>query len=340
MQPSRPMPPPAVPTATLERLLRGFLQVRGLRKTIVEVRRQAAPYYSSHLLEELSVRLEGGARLSLVFKDLSPGTLVEDADRIKPAFLRDPAREAMAYELLEAAGVRAPRCFGYHAALAAGEYFLFLEKAPGVPLWQIGEISVWRAVAAAMGAAHGAMAHVAATGGAPLLAYSRSFFKAWPERVREYLIRRSRADTRAKALDRVMAGYPSVIDRLVRLPTTMIHGEFHASNVLVDETPEGPKVYPVDWEMAGVGPGLLDLADLTAGKWSEDERRSLVDAYRQALPAALSPPPGDFEAALDACRLHKAVQWLGWAPDWEPPEEHRHDWLDEALRLGEKLGLG
>jgi hypothetical protein len=49
--------------------------------------------------------------------------------------------------------------------------------------------------------------------------------------------------------------------------------------------------------------------------------------------------PEDFLVALDLCHLHLAVQWLGWSPRWTPPPEHTHNWLDEALRLAEKLGL-
>jgi hypothetical protein len=33
------------------------------------------------------------------------------------------------------------------------------------------------------------------------------------------------------------------------------------------------------------------------------------------------------------------MQWLGWAAEWSPPPEHAHDWLAEALTLGERLGL-
>ena len=34
-----------------------------------------------------------------------------------------------------------------------------------------------------------------------------------------------------------------------------------------------------------------------------------------------------------------AVQRLGWSDSWSPPEEHAHDWLAEALRAAERLGL-
>ena len=46
-----------------------------------------------------------------------------------------------------------------------------------------------------------------------------------------------------------------------------------------------------------------------------------------------------FLSSLDYCRLHLAVQWLGWSPSWTPPPEHAQDWLNEALDLAEKLEL-
>ncbi len=42
---------------------------------------------------------------------------------------------------------------------------------------------------------------------------------------------------------------------------------------------------------------------------------------------------------LDYCHLHLAVLWLGWSAEWSPPQNHAHDWLAEALRLADKLGL-
>ena len=47
----------------------------------------------------------------------------------------------------------------------------------------------------------------------------------------------------------------------------------------------------------------------------------------------------EFDAGARLRRLHLAVQWLGWEPRWEPPAEHRHDWLGEALALAERLGV-
>jgi thiamine kinase-like enzyme len=117
----------------------------------------------------------------------------------------------------------------------------------------------------------------------------------------------------------------------------LIHGELYASNVLLESA--GAAIRPVDWEMIGIGPRLLDLAALTSGRLADAARESLIEAYRGALSDAGAPDPGDapFRRELTACRLLLAVQWLGWGRGWRPPREHRHDWLDEAVRCARGL---
>ena len=48
---------------------------------------------------------------------------------------------------------------------------------------------------------------------------------------------------------------------------------------------------------------------------------------------------GEFLRLLDCCRLHLAVQYVGWATTWSPPADQRQDWLAEAVSLARKLGL-
>jgi len=126
----------------------------------------------------------------------------------------------------------------------------------------------------------------------------------------------------------VPAGYAEVMERLGQLPTTLVHGELYASNVLVAPG----RVCPVDWELAGIGPGVLDVAALTAG-WPDEERSTLIDAYRSA---SKEPPDRD---GVDRAALHLSVQWLGWSPDWTPTPENALDWRAEIAKLVEALGL-
>ena len=136
--------------------------------------------------------------------------------------------------------------------------------------------------------------------------------------------------------------YDRVIEVLMSLPVTFIHGEFYASNVLVQARGGEPlRVCPIDWERAAVGPGLMDLAALVTGGWSDEERVALAMAYHAArIPNdGWSPTPEVFLTMLDYCRLHLAVRWLGWFGRRRQFRMHAQDWLGEALGLAEKLGL-
>jgi aminoglycoside phosphotransferase (APT) family kinase protein len=109
--------------------------------------------------------------------------------------------------------------------------------------------------------------------------------------------------------------------RLARLPRTLIHGELYASNVLVS----GDRIAAVDWEMAAIGPGVIDLAALVTG-WDPDSQRRIVAAFGEVAPADRA-----------AARLALALQWLGWSARWDAPAEHRCDWLAEAREAASEL---
>jgi aminoglycoside phosphotransferase (APT) family kinase protein len=343
--------------ATVEDALAQRGKYGGPRRRIVTVGRQPGRYSSSFSIEDVDVTFDDGTVLSLVLKDLSPTARLHDAARIKPAFLYDPLREIETYRLiLEPCQVGAPRLYAAVTDPESGRYLLLLERVRGRPLWQVGEFEAWLDAARWLARLHAKLAtDVAALAGpARLLGYDAAFYRLWIDRAREFLGRdcdRLPPDTLA-TIDRLADGYDRVIERLVSQPPTVIHGEFHASNVLVEDDPPGsrattpdPKpdragrfrIRPVDWEMAAAGPALMDLADLIAGKWTAEQKGALAGAYSAAAAAAGAPVPRDLSASLDACRLHRAVQWLGWSADWTPPREHAHDWLDEVLRLTARL---
>ena len=61
-----------------------------------------------------------------------------------------------------------------------------------------------------------------------------------------------------------------------------------------------PRIHPLDWEMAGVGPGVMDLAALSSGAWSATQRGG-SGAYRAALPTAPADRPALAGARHAAC---------------------------------------
>ncbi|HJZ60483.1 MAG TPA: aminoglycoside phosphotransferase family protein [Gemmataceae bacterium] len=327
-------------TATLAALLDRHL---GRPVRVAGIERQRSAYSSSFALDELEVRLEDGTAVSLVLKDLSRSAILEGARRARPAFRYDPLREVRTYrDLLAPARLGTPAYYGSVADPAAGRYWLFLERVQGVRLNEVGDFAVWEEVARWL-----ARLHVAFASRAERLAHEGwprhggEFYRVWADRAGEFtrVADPPLSPGTVRRLRRLVASYDRVVGRLLALPVTLIHDEFYPSNVLIGQRDGRLRVCPVDWETAAVGPGLIDLAALTAGDWTDGQRRVLVRAYLEALPHGPGGSEDEVLTGLDYCRLHSAVQWAGWSTDWSPPPECARDWLEDALTLAESLGL-
>jgi len=311
--------------AELDRALRA----RG-HAGVIRVVRRPSQYATSFALHELDVELADGTSLALMLKDLgrdAPGTSTRE---LKPPFLYDPLREIEVYtELLALADLGTATCYG--AVPERG--WLFLERVRGVELFQVGPRSTWEHVARRLAHMHARLAAIGPRS-ERLIRYDEQLLRLWPRRAAEFAGGEGR-----ELLERIAARYDAVVELLLDLPASPIHGEFYASNVLVDDPHAPERVCPVDWEMAALGPPLIDLAALVSGRWSDADRSAIALAYRAALPADARPPQDDFERALRACRLHLALQWLGWSASWTPPPEHANDWFGEAVALSRALGI-
>jgi hypothetical protein len=306
---------------------------------IAQLRRRPSSYRTSFPIDDVDVTLAGGEQLALVLKQLSWSSLGDEARRAKPRFLHDPLREPAVYaSVLAPAGLGTPRYYGSVCDATADRHWLFVERVAGLELYQVGDRALWEQAARWLAGMHLQLApdlrrHREA---GRLLDYDARHYRTWIERALE-LARTDAAPQRRQALAWLSARYDDVVEELLALPVTVIHGELYASNVLIDASAPAVRVCPVDWELAAAAPGLVDLAALVSGGWSDADRDAIVAAYRTA--AGGDKPRGRWRE-LDLCRLHLAVQWLGWAPaDWTPPEDHRHDWLGEATSLAENLGL-
>ena len=335
-----------VDTDAVRGVLEPAFQARRGSARIVNVLRRPSKYTTSCPLEEVDLELEDGSRVQLMYKDLSPNRLVGDARRAKPTFLCDPRRELDLYTgLLAEARPGTAVCYGTLADDKTERYWLFLERVAGVELYQVGEVRVWEAVARWLARWH---MRFVGEDTAPtkyttrLVRCDESFYRRWPMRALEH-VESGRYPSRAAevtVLTRVIRGYDRVVEALLACDRTVLHGECYASNVLVAAPDRPGRVCPVDWEMAALGPGLVDLAALTSGRWAEQSRMAIVTAYHDALSAEHRwHSRVAFLEALDFCRLHVAMQWLGWAKDWSPPGEHAQNWLGDSVRLAERLGF-
>lgn len=314
---------------------------------IVDLDARPMPYASSFAIEAANVRFDDGTTLELVCKDTGEAAMLPEAQRIKPRILYDPRREIAVYErILAPFDVGAPRFYGSAIDEPRGRYWLFIERVPGVPLTEVGDFEVWKRASAWLASMHGRVAHdprlARAAAEVPLVRYDRAQARVWMERAQWYL----HADETQPRSSRLRFAallwqYEGVLDEIAAQPAGFVHGEFFASNVLVETATGQMRVRPVDWEVAGVGPMLMDLAALTAGGWTEEQRAELANGYRAVIGEESGTvwPHDDFMRALDCCRLQLAVQRLGWARQWTPPATQSQDWLGEALAVADRLGL-
>ena len=299
-------------------------------RPVAALRRERSPYSSSFPIEELEVTFHNGETVTMIFKNLGRDAMLESARTVRPDFLYAPEREIEVYRsLLSSIDLGAPKLYGATVMPALAHYGLFLEKVSGQELCEIGEFDIWLNVARWLAQFHRSFDLEAARTTAPLLVeYDAAYCWRWLHRAHE---------AAGSVLDRIAGRYDRVVDILLKAPQAFIHGEFYASNILVQGKGSAIRVCPVDWEMAAIGPALLDVAALASGKWSRDERLRLLQAYHSIPSSRLQ--SNEAVTAFDCCQLQVALQWVGWSRTWTPSPPHAHDWLTEVLRISASESL-
>jgi Phosphotransferase enzyme family len=285
------------------------------------VDRRPHQYRSSFPIEELDLRRSDGTTVTLILKDLGRSRLDANARLAKPVGLHDPLREIDVYRsVLSRLQLGTAACYGSVVEPELDRYWLLLERVDGLPLWQFDEPAVWLGVARWAARLH---ANAAPSGSSRLLRYDDAVCRRWFERA--MLV------APAVGLEAVRSIYRDAVERIASAEVGFVHGDLYPSNVLVGSA---GRICPVDWELAGLATGMLDLAALTTGL-PADRVSLLVDAYLGELPRVPAQDPGEL---LDSCRLCLAVKWLGWSEGWTPPSEHARDWGVDALAAAARLG--
>ena len=344
MTPSGALPPGVIDSEGIRSALQSGLRQRGTRDVITRIDRRPSLYASSFALEELDVELDDGSRLELMLKNLSRRAMNEDALRVKPDFLFDSQREIAVYRhIVEPQGLGAA-LYAAHVDPQSDGCWLVIERIDGRELYQVGELDIWKDVARWLGAMHDRLARLdldQLKARARLVVYDAEFYHHWLSRAETALAKTPlESKVSRAAFDHIRARYHRVLERLHALPVTVIHGEFYASNVLTATEDGRLRVCPVDWEMAAVAPGLIDLAALTLGQWTPEDLRTFSSAYLSAMPdGALGMTVDEVMEAVDYCQIHLAVQWLGWFSSQPPHPGHARDWLAEAVDRVERLRL-
>jgi aminoglycoside phosphotransferase (APT) family kinase protein len=301
------MPPveAAALRAWLQRQAPDFL---GRPAAVTGLERARSAYASSYEAEVLTVQVAGGEGLKVFFKNLGVTQFPKDGARQR----RDRER-AVYRDLLAGADLGPPRCFGSVWDESVGRHWLFLEFVEGV-LLRSCELRYWADAARWLGRLQGYFAPRAGRLSACdfLVRHDAAFFRAKAAQALRDVgqIFGPLADRLAGALD----DYEQILGVFLDQPRTLVHGNYRPSNVLVVPGPGPVRVCPVDWEQAGWGSALYDLAYLTDG-FEGPELDLLLEAYRgeAAGQGVAVPDPDELRQLVAGFRLFVVVNLLSRA---------------------------
>lgn len=304
---------------------------------------------STFAMEEIDVLLADGELLRLMLKAVGRKGLMTAAHMAKPLFLHDPLREIefQQHILSPRPELGTPKLFSTVVEPAKERYWMLSERVIGSALEGTANFNCWQSAARWLAGMHHALLPLASEppgcGTLRLLPQSSDMMRMWIGRAVTVVPAQDPFVPRSLmvGLQQLASRYETVVDRLLGMPRTVIHGEFFGSNILVRPPRPSDGISVVDWEMVSFGPPLMDLAALCAGERVDSRRRDLALSYHAMLAGSelVAADPEMFLEDLDYCRLHLAIQWLGWSPDSPPPRVEAHRWLEEVLDLGSRLGL-
>jgi hypothetical protein len=341
MKPLTTQSEPAISDEVLRGAIAEALASRGqVLHAADAVERRPYEYYSSFQLEEVTIGRDNGRRLKLILKNLSPDLMLESAQAFRPSDSSVAEREIGFYrDVLSAVSLETAEYFGSDCDVERNTYWLLLERVRGNNLAVEGDFDVWIAAAKWLARAHHQLPQAVRIRrrDVSLSRYGADCFRDWIERFQGGLprLRFDDGTLSVEEMSFLINQARRAADLVDQLPATIIHGEFYASNILVERRDDRLRICPIDWETVGVGPGLLDLAALVAGSWSDGARATLAEAYCSACEelGEGTIDRNDAMTALRCCRLLMALRWSGYPAEWQPPPEHRCNWLAEALWL-------
>jgi Ser/Thr protein kinase RdoA (MazF antagonist) len=142
----------------------------------------------------------------------------------------------------------------------------------------------------------------------------------------------ARVTARARALIGRAASLPAAAGVLASLPPTLLHGDVHPGNVLVDPVRAGSgagRATLIDWGGSRVGPAALDLANLVTADSADVTRYAgtWLEHTGQPLPA------GTVELGYRWAALQIPVQYLPWGAGHRPTAdvEAALDRIEQAM---------
>jgi hypothetical protein len=282
-------------------------------------------------IEVLHVTLRGGEEVALFLKQLG----AEQSDHPDKQ-CRD--REPRIYdELLRDEGLPVPRYYGSRWNAATSRRELYLEY---IDDWSLKyqSLDTWFPAARRLAQLHAHFAgRVAELAGCDyLLRLDAAYFHAWANRALAAVAEQERG--LAGLLATVVDGYDRIADILCGQPVTLVHNDLAPKNVLADRSRQPPRICFIDWELAGVGCGLLDLVHLKHGLDPVSDRM-MCTAYREELrdTGLLPASERELHRLFAACELHQTITLLAHSRSWRLPPTRLSEWVTAARGLAAEL---
>ena len=312
----------------VEQILRDAM---GRPVVVSSVRTRPSPFATLFPADVLTVGLEGGSEVSLFLKHLGS----EQSDHPDKQ-RRD--REVRVYEeLLDDVRLPVVRSYGSRWEEATQRRHVFLEYIDDWNLKYHG-LEHWFMAARRLAQLHAAFAARAEELRECdfLLRLDSAHLHQWVDRAVSVV--GDRSAKLATELARVAAGYGRVAEMIARQPLTLVHNDLAPKNVLADRSSDPARIYFIDWEMAGVGCGLMDLVVLKYGLEPADDQK-MCSVYCEALAGTDLLPPSrqDLERLFVACELQRTVYRLAHSAIWKIPIERVEQWVAEARQYMERV---
>lgn len=302
------------------------------RSAIVHVQRSRFQPTTSYDAYVVTVRFSDGGDLRVFLKDFGFSLRPKNDPKLRRE------REVHVYrDLLRDAGLGTARYYGSVMDEAEGRLWLLLEYVDGTPVGYCDLGDAWVPAAEALGRMHGHFArHLDRLRASCdfLIQHDADLYWSTAERALTDVAKIAPRLV-ARVEDLVRRYSPIVTVMMAGRPVTLLHGGCRPSNVLIRVSPDPSRVCILDWEEAGLGAPLFDVAHLVDGIDSPLLDR-LLDAYRRGAAAfgVESPPPEEMKHAVDCFRLHMAFDLLGRAVLKGYGERDVLKVLDYADRVG------
>jgi hypothetical protein len=273
----------------------------------------------------VTLHLEGGEALALFVKKVRGGPGSHRPDPID--------REAQVYRAFsDHSGFAAPELVGI---IGTDDPHLVLMAVPGLDL-RYQDLDHWALAAEELGAMHAAFASEARD----LESYDFLARHDAPANLatalHAYTVLNGSHNDAGRLIKEVVGGYERVAVELAEEPSTLVHGDLAPKNVVIADHDKKKAVF-VDWEWAGIGPGLGDVADLVNGL-DEGATRRMLEAYAGSAAGAVPADHDALDRSYKLALLHKTMVRLGRSIDWKVSDDQVTSWGRTAADLYSELG--